>query len=117
AYTGAGNVDPFTSSAPVVTFFPQQSYVTFAAGNSAGAVKKVTEFNQKDDLPETGRLNPAELAAIPNMVTKAGAGVDVSLHTRVVKKLLAWPECYIFPGVDVLRLVVLTEEGARMVAT
>eukprot|EP01134_Creolimax_fragrantissima_P006260 CFRG6260T1 len=110
-YTGNGNADPFTTSKPFVKYFPQSTYVTFTMGNVAGAIKKISEFNKHEDIPPTCCLEVSEIENIHNMVKSP----DVTC-TVVLRKMLGWPEKYQFPVMDVLRLLVLTNGGAKIVA-
>ncbi|XP_065917217.1 phospholipase A-2-activating protein-like [Dysidea avara] len=97
-------------------YFPMDSYKTFVSPDDyhEKVVQKLREFNETID--QIYQLSGAEMSCL------SGLCKDILLphwdamspsHQAIINKLLSWPAEYCFPGLDVVRLVVLKSTGSR----
>ncbi|MEW5319781.1 MAG: hypothetical protein WDW38_010909 [Sanguina aurantia] len=105
---------------------PATAYLAFDNAPNVDALRrKLHEFNallRAQVLP----LSDEEMAApLEALLSKLAAGVTASgpssatfnaADVAVLMRLLTWPAAYIFPALDIARVVVLDAAGARLVA-
>ncbi|XP_026433041.1 phospholipase A-2-activating protein-like [Papaver somniferum] len=130
-YTGSNAYVPGASSnvsggatKPVFKHIPKKGMLFFDVAQFDGILKKITEFNcallsdpaQKDlalTEIEMSRVSAVKkiLQDISHYHTSTFADVDVAL---LLKTLKFWPVAMMFPVIDVLRMIILHPDGARL---
>ncbi|KAG9300272.1 hypothetical protein G9A89_011345 [Geosiphon pyriformis] len=127
-------VDPWTrpgtstsstiSSKPTTSILPQKTYITFQQANLPAIFKKISQLNEELRTTESSdeTLTNMEITALEkfiNLLQKPSTGSDVSeaSHkeiTLIHKILTKWPAGYRFPGLDLLRLIILYSPTASL---
>jgi phospholipase A-2-activating protein len=111
-----------TPSKPTFKHIPKKGMLAFDIAQFDGILKKVGEFNnsllsdpEKKNLSIT-ELEITRLGAIARILkdtshyhTSTFSDVDITLVLKLIK---AWPLEMIFPGIDILRMIVLHPDGA-----
>ncbi|KAF0972678.1 hypothetical protein FDP41_008927 [Naegleria fowleri] len=90
----------------------------FDQANYDGILRKLNEFNDaiKNSENSSLALTKEEAGSLSQLCStlKAGQGEKVTTsHIVVVEKILQWPIDKIFPGVDLFRLLILTNPAAN----
>ncbi|KAL5788522.1 hypothetical protein ACOSP7_005471 [Xanthoceras sorbifolium] len=112
------------SAKPTYKHIPKKGMLVFDAAQFDGILKKITEFNnallsdsEKKNLSLT-ELEISRLAAVVKILkdtshyhSSSFADVDISLLLKLLK---TWPLAMIFPVIDVLRMIILHPDGARL---
>ncbi|XP_060528385.1 phospholipase A-2-activating protein [Cylas formicarius] len=120
--SSAGNADPFTGGSSYTTaafqgsngstYFPVSSYRTFDAGDPNVVLNKLKEFNAK--LSGRGlAVSDADLEALSRLCTVPTSDVST---VDVLFRLLNWPEDFVFPVLDIVRLAVRIPQNNETVA-
>ncbi|KAH7967576.1 hypothetical protein HPB52_000139 [Rhipicephalus sanguineus] len=81
-------------------FFSQTSFVRFDAANTQGMLTKMREFNNQ--VPAADRVDDEDLVQLMELASASGAPSDCQVAT--IERVLQWPEAYVFPALDLLRL-------------
>ncbi|XP_077233233.1 transducin family protein / WD-40 repeat family protein [Tasmannia lanceolata] len=125
AYTpGEPSIPSGGSTKPVFKHIPKKGMLFFDVAQFDGILKKITEFNNAL-LSDSGQNNlslaDSELSRLSAIVKilkdtshyhcSAFADIDIALLGRLLK---SWPLAMIFPVIDILRMVILHPDGARL---
>lgn len=87
-------------------YFPQKTFVRFeSAPNISGLLSKLREFNVK--VSKDLQLQEENLKELEELlkVTTTNDGKPTNSQIQLLIKILQWPSNYIFPALDILRLV------------
>ncbi|KAI3985906.1 hypothetical protein MKX01_038988 [Papaver californicum] len=109
---------------PVFKHIPKKGMLFFDVAQFDGILKKITEFNcallsdpAQKDLALT-EIEMSRLSAVKKILqdtshyhTSTFADVDIAL---LLKTLKCWPVAMMFPVMDVLRMIILHPDGARL---
>ncbi|KAJ9477799.1 Protein DOA1 [Pseudozyma hubeiensis] len=114
-YTGARNVDPYTSSAPAASaaaggaaasapssrILPQRAFLAFKLANFAAIKSKIRQVNQQESV----QLSEAELGQIDQLIAQLEAGsASGSLNIDALRKAVsAWSAGSRLPALDLMR--------------
>ncbi|XP_065832273.1 phospholipase A-2-activating protein-like [Oscarella lobularis] len=96
-------------------YFPKTTPITFGTINPAAVFRKLVEFNET----LTGRLSETELQTV-DAILEASSDLEKltplvnDQSTSVLWKILCWPDDIVFPGLDVLRMVVRCLPGNQL---
>ncbi|UYV78210.1 PLAA [Cordylochernes scorpioides] len=82
--------------------FPLSTYIRFENANVDGITCKLTEFNQRVKAEE--QLTDRELQEMLTLVHPVGEPSDLQL--AALEKAIHWPQDFVFPSLDLLRLAV-----------
>ncbi len=107
-YTGARNVDPFTSSAPSSSaaansaassssrILPQRTFLAFRSANFAAIKNKLTQLNQQESV----QLSSTELSQIDQLISQLESGsASTPVNIDALRKALAsWAQRRVFPS-------------------
>ncbi|XP_068654186.1 uncharacterized protein [Aristolochia californica] len=130
-YTGSSAYIPGGSSVsaglpakPTFQHLPKKGMLLFDVAQFDGILKKIAEFNKTLSSDQGQRhlsLSDSELSRLAAIVTilkdtshyhcSTFADADVALLVRLLK---FWPRAMIFPAIDILRMVILHPDGARL---
>ncbi|KAJ4716457.1 Phospholipase A-2-activating protein [Melia azedarach] len=130
-YTGASAYVPGQTSSmsampakPTFKHIPKKGMLVFDVAQFDGILKKITEFNNTllSDLENKNmymtELEVSRVAAIVKILKDTShyhcssfADVDISLLLKLLK---TWPPAMIFPVIDILRMIILHPDGARL---
>nr|CAG8451216.1 2161_t:CDS:10 [Entrophospora candida] len=112
-------LDPWTSSgasssgtSETKKIIPQKTYLTFRQANLQAILKKFNQFN--NELKDVS-LSSEEFAILENLTKflqnpdpKLASSPEREKEFLIIKKALTlWPSNYLFPGIDLLRLLSL----------
>lgn len=122
-----GSMDPYTGSGAVAAppvragpkasqYFPTRQFLKFEDANFDGALKKLTEFHT--GLAEKSPLTAADLELIQRAVEVMKAGLDKAGPLpagtlQAFAKVLRMPLDNAFPGLDLLRMLILHDDAAK----
>ncbi|XP_021896660.1 phospholipase A-2-activating protein [Carica papaya] len=130
-YTGANAYVPgqpsylsAVSSKPSYKHIPKKGMLVFDVAQFDGILKKIAEFNNslnsdmgKKNLSLT-ELEMSRVSAVVQILKDTShyhctsfADVDIAL---LLKLLNTWPHTTIFPAIDILRMIILHPDGARL---
>lgn len=114
-YTGARNVDPYTSSAPPASsavtpgsagaaasaILPQRTFLAFKTANFTAIKNKLSQVNQQ----ESTQLTPLELDQINQLITQLEAGSSSGgLNIDPLRKAISlWSPGSRLPALDLMR--------------
>ncbi|XP_069126256.1 phospholipase A-2-activating protein-like [Argopecten irradians] len=104
-FTGSGSYQPASatqSSGVTNQYFPQKSYVTFDASNSAAIIGKLKELNSTK-VEKGCQVEVEKLEALSDLIQGKPANAD---QLTTMMKILSWPHEAVFPGLDVLRIAI-----------
>ena len=117
-YTGARNVDPYTSSAPPASstatamgaaapssrILPQRTFLAFKSANFAAIKNKLGQVNQQESVP----LSPSELDQINQVITQLESGSSPGgLNIDPLRKAISsWSAGSRLPALDLIRCAV-----------
>jgi len=118
---------PMSTSSTTTTakfkHFPNQGMLYFETTNLEAVAKKIREFNAQLKSSEEEKQFALEAAeegaglngviAILKDTSRYHASTFSEAHLKLIRKLLAWPDKYLFPGLDLVRSVMLHPDGAR----
>ncbi|RUS88855.1 hypothetical protein EGW08_003400, partial [Elysia chlorotica] len=121
---GLGGSDPFTgsgryvpdgqnqSSAATNSHFPVKSFIFFDTSSpSEQILGKLRDFNKNVD-PEQSVPEKSLDSLIPLIEgNTSGEGI------KVLDKLIGWPQEYVFPALDILRISIRQEETSRLLCS
>ncbi|KAK2665260.1 hypothetical protein Ddye_003834 [Dipteronia dyeriana] len=112
------------SAKPTFKHIPKKGMLVFDAAQFDGILKKITEFNNaflSDSETKNLFLTELEISRLAAVVkilkdtshyhSSSFADVDISLLLKLLK---TWPLSMIFPVIDVLRMIILHPDGARL---
>ncbi|KAJ2809902.1 hypothetical protein H4S07_002989 [Coemansia furcata] len=115
AASGASALDPFTSGRYVpagsATYEPPAEYIVNAAGNAAGIVRKLAEFNAA--LPADLSIGAAQLQALQGLDPAQPLTLADDVYAALLKSAMTWPADKRFPSLDLLRLAVAVAPPAE----
>ncbi|EDV27510.1 uncharacterized protein TRIADDRAFT_21530 [Trichoplax adhaerens] len=114
---GSGS-DPFTGNRPVQVkpnstvfkYFPKTSHLLFDGINVTGLLSKLNSFNAS--VPANHQLTNEQLLQLTESVNFACRPENYNQRQLDIKeldilaKVLDWPEDFVFPGLDILRLYI-----------
>ncbi|XP_054777900.1 uncharacterized protein LOC129285936 [Prosopis cineraria] len=129
-YTGSSAYIPgqpsysAVSAKPTLKHIPKKGVLLFDTAQFDGILKKITEFNnsllsnQEQQKLALTELDVPRLGAIVKILKDAShyhsstfAEADIAL---LLKLLSSWPIAMIFPVIDIIRMVVLHPDGAKI---
>lgn len=114
-YTGARNVDPYTSSAPPSTssatstapaagssrILPQRTFLAFRSANFAAIKNKLAQVNQQESV----QLSAAELGQIDQLVSQLESGSAKTVNIEALRKAVSsWQPGSRLPALDLIRV-------------
>lgn len=82
-------------------FFPHTSFVRFDIANIQGIQTKLQEFNTQ--VPPAHTVDDNDLASLIELATSTSA-VPGDAQLGALDRVVHWPEDYVFPALDLLRL-------------
>ncbi|OVA18644.1 WD40 repeat [Macleaya cordata] len=109
---------------PVFMHIPKKGMLFFDVAQFDGILKKIAEFNNallldpvQKDLSLT-EIEMSRIAAVLKILRDTShyhsstfADVDIALMLKLLK---SWPDAMVFPVIDVLRMIILHPDGARL---
>ncbi|GBG59102.1 hypothetical protein CBR_g24445 [Chara braunii] len=104
---------------------PKRGYLYFDSAQFDGIQKKLYEFNgilAGDSALAAHAMDSAEKERLQILIrtlqdtSRYHASTFAHADLVLLKKLLAWPPAYLFPVLDVLRMLALHSQGATMLA-
>ena len=110
-YTGARNVDPYTSSTIPSSgaagaadgsnrILPQRTFLAFRSANFSAIKDKLHEVNQKESV----QLSTAELGQVDQLLSQLEAGPSNGLNIDALRKAVAsWKPGSRLPALDLMR--------------
>lgn len=129
-YTGSHAYVPGQSSiaqgvepVPFFKHIPKKGMLFFDSAQFDGILKKISEFNKAfltdgENSLSFSELELSRLAAIVKILkdtsryySSSFADVDITLLLKILK---SWPVQMLFPGIDILRMIVLHPNGATL---
>ncbi|XP_076340868.1 phospholipase A2 activator protein [Tachypleus tridentatus] len=91
-----------TTGTVLKAYFPQSIYLRFDTANIDGIRKKLVEFNEK--IPLSQQVTASEIESVLNLVDSEENPTDQQMAS--LEKIIHWPQEYVFPALDILRLAV-----------
>ncbi|SPO26787.1 related to DOA1 - involved in ubiquitin-dependent proteolysis [Ustilago trichophora] len=112
-YTGARNVDPYTSSAAPSSsaasaaraaasssILPQRTFLAFRTANFSAIKNKLTQVNQQESV----QLSAAEMGQIDQLIGQLEAGSSGGLNVDALRKAVtSWSAGSRLPALDLIR--------------
>eukprot|EP01120_Amphizonella_sp_Union-15-10_P014716 TRINITY_DN7237_c0_g1_i1.p1 TRINITY_DN7237_c0_g1~~TRINITY_DN7237_c0_g1_i1.p1 ORF type:complete len:784 (-),score=144.00 TRINITY_DN7237_c0_g1_i1:8-2359(-) len=105
---------------PTVSYFPQQTFISFPTANYEAIQKKITQINAELTANEATKsfalsdLETKYLFTLFSSLSTPNRSVN-SDQIRVLKKMLGWPENQRFPALDLCRLIVMSNDVAKSI--
>lgn len=110
-YTGARNVDPYTSSAPSIAnaaasapssrILPQRAFLAFKSANFSAIKTKLSQVNEQESV----KLSESELGQIDQLIAQLEAGSSAgNLNVdALLKAVSSWSASSRLPALDLIR--------------
>jgi len=100
---------PNRRKAPISKHFPYMGDpYSYTTAKFPQILKKIVDFNeilQTDHKTVAVSLSPNEIEILSDMVTKLEQCLTLDCHYLILDKLIEWPMDKIFPGLDLIRMV------------
>jgi len=100
---------PNRKKAPVCKHFPYMGDpVSYSTAKYPQLLKKIADFSEilkSDHKTVTLAMSPIELELLSDMVAKLEQYSPLDCHYILLDKLIEWPEDKLFPGLDLIRMV------------
>ncbi|KAJ2849937.1 WD repeat protein Lub1 [Coemansia brasiliensis] len=116
----SGSYDPFTggnryvpaASSTSTSYVPPTEFVINSQGNPTAIIKKLAEFNSlltQDSSTASLAINDEDMQRIRELESLSSSFnvVSETVYGKLLECVLAWPADKRFPGLDLLRLVVV----------
>lgn len=113
AYTSTNGSSSSSASESCPAFFPQTEFVTFSQMPKVEALtSKLLEFNGK--VPASVQLPEEHLMRLPQKFGQKDSPVEAADVSNLFR-VLRWPREFAFPGLDLVRLSLLSLEASEAV--